>query len=116
MAPPMPSPPLPPPLLALEKFSVDPIEQQLPALDLVAAYLARKAAVGPAPELLPLEPSLNPEFVAMPTEELITHLNHHRFIAHFVALMVVVFERRLAEAEELVHACDECMDMLQDVI
>jgi hypothetical protein len=38
------------------------------------------------------EPSLNPEFVAMPTEELIAHLNDHRRTGDFidVALMFAV--------------------------
>jgi hypothetical protein len=54
----------------------------------------------------------------MPAEELVAHLNRHRHTAYFVdaALGFAACERRLAEAEELVHTSDERMDMLRDEI
>ena len=62
------------------------------------------------------EPSLNPEFEAMPAEELVAHLNRHRRTADFAdaALVFAACEHKLAEAEELVHEGDERMDMLRD--
>lgn len=64
------------------------------------------------------EPSLNPKFMAMSAEELIAHHNRNRRMAHFtnVALVFAVCERRLTEAEELVHEGDKCLDMLWDKI
>ena len=61
---------------------------------------------------------LAPEFEAMSAEELVTHLNCHRRTTYFVdvALGFAACERRLVEAEELVRACDERMDMLRDEI
>ena len=90
----------------------------------MAVDLAPKVAVGPRrgssvgrrpPRL---EPSLNPEFEAMSAEELIAHQNRHRRTAYFVdaVLGFAACERRLVEAEELVRACDERMDMLRDEI
>jgi hypothetical protein len=63
------------------------------------------------------EPSLNPEFEAMPAKELGAHLNRHCRTVDFAdtTLVFAVCERRLAEAG-LVPTGDERMDMLQDEI
>jgi hypothetical protein len=47
------------------------------------------------------EPSLNPEFVAMPTEELVAHLNRHGRMAYFTdaTLLFTTCERRLTETK-----------------
>ena len=65
-----------------------------------------------------LEPSLNPEIVAMLAEELITHFNRHRRTADFAntALVFVACEHRLTDFEELVRMGDKRMDMLWDEI
>jgi hypothetical protein len=54
----------------------------------------------------------------MPTAELITHLNRSHCTADFVdaALVFVARERRLAEAEDLVHAGNKHMDKMQGEI
>jgi hypothetical protein len=54
----------------------------------------------------------------MPTAELIAHLNCSHRIANFVdaALVFVAHERRLAEAEDLVHAGNKHMDKMQGEI
>ena len=64
------------------------------------------------------EPSLTTEFVAMLVEEHIAHLNRHRYMTDFAdaSLVFAACECRLIEAEEIVHAGDECMDMLWDDI
>ena len=56
--------------------------------------------------------------MAMPAEELVAHLNRHCRTAHFVdtRLVFTTHEHKIAEAEELVHASDEHMDMLWDEI
>jgi hypothetical protein len=67
---------------------------------------------------LTLEPSLNPEIMAMLAKELVAHLNCHCRTADFadMVLLLVVHEHRLVEVEELVHVGDKCMDMLWDEI
>lgn len=67
---------------------------------------------------LTLEPSLNPNFMAMLAKELITHLNRHCRTANFAdtAIMFTVHEHRLAKVEELVRAGDKCMEMSWDEI
>ncbi|XP_066369220.1 uncharacterized protein [Miscanthus floridulus] len=61
---------------------------------------------------------LNLEFEAMPAAELIAHLNRSHRTADFVdaALVFAARERRLADAEDLVHATNERMDKMQGEI
>lgn len=65
------------------------------------------------------QPSLNPDFVAMPATELIAHLNHHRRSTADFADASLVFaarERRLAEAEQRVRVGDKRVDRLLEGI
>lgn len=54
----------------------------------------------------------------MPTKKLVAHPNHHHRTIDFTGAVLVftACERKLTEAEELVHACDERMDMMWDEI
>lgn len=81
MVPAAPSTVPPPPLPAPEKFSVD---------------LAPKATIRAPMDVTHLTPksSLNLEFVAMPDEELVAHLDRHRHTGDFVDICHVRAQAR----------------------
>jgi len=64
------------------------------------------------------QPSLNPDFVAMPATEIVAHLNRHRRRDDFAdaALVFAARDRRLAEAEQLVRVGDKRIDRLLEGI
>lgn len=125
MAPPVPSLP-PPPLHCLSSLSI-PSSYSCEGSMALSSSRSRgrgsssqgscQATIGAPPAddtHLAVKPSINPELVAMLIEELVAHLNRHYCTTDFANAVLVFVTRvyRLAEAEELVHACYECMDML----
>ncbi|XP_021305559.1 uncharacterized protein LOC110431167 [Sorghum bicolor] len=65
-----------------------------------------------------ITPQLNPEFEAMTAMELTAHLNHSRRTSDFAdaALVFAARERRLNEAEALIHMSNEHVDKLKGEI